>query len=177
MHLIIETERLLLRPLFATDNEAMFLMDSNPNVHLYLGNDPVKAIEQCDAYIRSIQQQYIDNGIGRFTVVLKDTNEVIGWAGLKFITETENNHINYYDIGYRLQEAHWRKGYGYEAAKAWLDYGFNTMKIPALYASAHIDNAGSNKILQKIGLQQREQYLHHNLPCYWYELQNTTIIV
>ena len=175
MKLILETPRLLLRPLLSSDNKAMFVMDSNPNVHLYLGNDPVKSIEQCDQYIQNIQQQYKQNGIGRFAIVTKETQEIIGWAGLKFITETENNHSNYYDIGYRLSEAYWGKGYGYEAAKAWLDHGFNEMKIPAVYASAHIDNAGSNKILQKIGLQQHEPYLHHNVSCYWYELQNNTV--
>ena len=105
-------------------------------------------------------------------MVLKETNEVIGWAGLKFITEEENGHNNFYDIGYRLQEKQWRKGYALEAAKAWLDYAFTEMKIPTINASAHVDNIGSNTILQKIGLQQKNEYLHHDIPCYWYELQN-----
>lgn len=172
MKLILETERLIMRPFLKTDNESMFIMDSNPNVHQYLGKQPLIEITQCDEYIKNIQKQYIDHGIGRFTVVVKETNEIIGWAGIKFITESENNHINFYDIGYRFAEAYWGKGYGYEAAKAWLDYGFNEMNIPAIYASAHIDNIGSNKILQKIGLEQKQQYLHYNLPCYWYELKN-----
>jgi ribosomal-protein-alanine N-acetyltransferase len=167
----IETERLFLRPFLASDNEAMFAMDSNPNVHQYLGNKPVTTIEQCDQYIKAIQKQYQDNGIGRFVVQIKDTQEIIGWAGLKFITEPENNHVNFYDIGYRLAEAHWGKGFGYEVAKAWLEYAFNEMKISVLYASAHTENKGSNKILQKIGMQQSGHYLHHELPCYWYELE------
>lgn len=174
MKLILETERLLMRPFQATDNQAMFAMDSNPNVHQYLGNQPLIEIAQCDEYIKSIQKQYIDYGIGRFVVVIKETQEIIGWAGLKFITTSENNHTNFYDIGYRFAETYWRKGYGFEAAKAWLDYAFNEMKIPAVYASAHIDNAGSNRILQKIGLKKTVQYQHHNLPCYWYELKNNT---
>jgi len=147
-------------------------MDNNPNVHLYLGNEPVLSIDDVYGYINSIQNQYIQNGIGRFVVVLKDTNEVIGWAGIKFVTEPENNHVNYYDLGYRFQEKHWQKGYGLEVAKAWLDYGFNQMKIPVMFASAHVDNKGSNSILQKIGMIQKERYLYDNLLCNWYELQN-----
>lgn len=172
MNLILETERLLLRPLLASDAEALFEMDNNPNVHLYLGNEPVQAIDDVYGYIESIQNQYIKNGIGRFTVVVKDTNEVIGWAGIKFVTEPENNRTNFYDLGYRLQEKHWRKGYGLEAAKAWLDYGFNQMKIPIMIATAHVDNDGSNTILQKIGMVKKEQYLYDDLLCNWYELQN-----
>ncbi|WP_298223215.1 GNAT family N-acetyltransferase [Flavobacterium sp.] len=171
MSFVLETERLLMREFRASDNEALFAMDTNPNVHRYLGNQPLIKIEECDAYIKSIQKQYLENGIGRYVVILKETQEIIGWAGLKLITEPENNHVNFYDIGYRFAEAYWGKGYGYEAAKAWLDYGFNEMKIPAVYASAHIDNVGSNKILQKIGLKQNGQYLHYNMLCNWYELK------
>ena len=176
MNLTIETERLLLRPMQIEDAEALFEMDSNPNVHLYLGNKPLTDIEDCNGYIKNIQNQYVQNGIGRFAVVLKDTSEVIGWAGLKFITEEEENgHINFYDIGYRLQEKHWRKGYASEAAKAWLNHAFTTMKIPTVYASAHVDNLGSNTILQKIGLKQNGIYSHQDIPCYWYESVNDTL--
>lgn len=175
MQFTIETDRLLLRPLLETDSHAMFAMDSNPKVHLYLGNEPLTEIRQCDEYIKFIQQQYIDNGIGRFAVVVKDTNEVIGWAGLKFMTEPENGHIHFYDIGYRLAEAYWGRGYGYEAAKAWLDYGFGQMKLQKICATANVENAGSNRILQKIGLQQNGQYRHHDMLCNWYELENPTI--
>ncbi|MDI1316639.1 GNAT family N-acetyltransferase [Flavobacterium sp.] len=172
MNLILETERLVLRPMQVEDAEALFEMDRNPNVHLYLGNEPLTNIEECYGYIKSIQNQYIQNGIGRFVIVLKETNEVIGWAGLKFITEEENGHNNFYDIGYRLQEKHWRKGYALEAATAWLDYAFTEMKIPKIYASAHVDNIGSNTILKQIGLYQKEQYLENEIPCYWYQLKN-----
>lgn len=164
-----------MRQFQATDNEAMFIMDSNPNVHQYLGNTPLTKIDECDAYIKSIQKQYADNGIGRYVVIIKETQEIIGWAGIKFITEPENNHVNFYDLGYRFAEAHWEKGYGYEAAKAWLEYGFNEMKLPKIYATAHIDNAGSNRILQKIGFQKNGQYMHYDLLCNWYELQNPNL--
>lgn len=173
MEIMLETERLILRPIKMDDAEALFEMDSNPKVHLYLGNEPLTDIEDCYGYIKSIKSQYIQNGIGRFVIVLKESTEVIGWAGLKFITEEENGHNNFHDIGYRLQEKHWRKGYALEAATAWLEYGFNEMKIPAIYASAHADNVGSNAILQKIGLHQKNKYLHYDIPCYWYELENT----
>lgn len=175
MNLILETERLILRPFEHSDAEAMFALDSNPNVHLYLGNNPVTEIEQIHEYIKSIKNQYEQNGIGRFVVALKDTKEVIGWAGLKFITEEDNGHINFYDIGYRLREEFWGKGYAYEAATKWLDYALNTMKVPAVYASAHVDNVGSNKILKKIGMQQNGQFLWNELTCNWYELNNNRL--
>ncbi len=172
MDLILETDRLLLRKIQLEDAQSLFEMDNNPNVHQYLGNHFVTSIDEVYQYIDKIQKQYISNGIGRFAVVLKETEEVIGWAGIKFITEPENNHVNFYDLGYRLQEKHWRKGYAIEAASAWLKYGFNEMKIPIIYALAHIENLGSNTILQKIGMKQNGQFFYEDLLCNWYELEN-----
>lgn len=172
MDLILETKRLLLRPFEFSDDDALFALDSNPKVHLYLGNTPLTKIDQVHEYIISIKNQYEQNGIGRFIAETKDTKEVIGWIGLKYITEEENNHINFYDIGYRLREEFWGKGYAYEGAIAWRDYALNEIKAPTLYAMAHIDNEGSNRILQKLGMQQKGHYLSHDCPCNWYELEN-----
>ena len=172
MDLIIETERLLMRELLPEDAPGMFALDSNPKVHQYLGNNPVQSMEQIHGAIDSIRNQYLTRGIGRFAVILKDSNEFIGWSGLKFITEPENNHVNFYDLGYRLQEKHWRKGYALESAMAWLDYGFTQMNIKTMYASAHIDNVGSNAILKKIGMIQNGQFYWNDLLCNWYELEN-----
>ncbi len=105
----IETERLLLRELLLSDVDVMFELDSNPNVHLFVGNNPVKNIEQSIEYIHFVQKQYKDFGTGRWAVILKETNEFLGWSGIKFITDEINGHTNFYEIGYRLIEKHWEK--------------------------------------------------------------------
>lgn len=174
MNILIETNRLILREIIASDFEAMFELDSNPNVNKYLGNNPLKSIEESQKIIENIRKQYQENGIGRFAIILKETNEFIGWSGIKFITEIDNNHINFYEIGYRLKEKHWGKGYGFESAKAWLDYGFRKMNIPIMYASAHKENAASIKILHKIGMKIISEYDWNGIPCYWFELENDT---
>nr|WP_314838781.1 GNAT family N-acetyltransferase [uncultured Flavobacterium sp.] len=175
MDLILETDRLLLREMKLSDAEALFEMDRNPNVHQYLWNKPVKDISEVHATIESVQLQYINNNIGRFVMVLKENQELIGWAGLKFNTEIVNNKIHFYDIGYRLDEKFWGKGYASEASFAWLEYGFQTMKIPLMEAAAHTDNIASNRILQKIGLQMTETYLEDGVSWNWYELKNPNL--
>lgn len=169
MNILLETDRLILRPLELSDAEGMFLLDSNPNVHLYLGNRPVKSIEESIDYIENVQNQYRKNGIGRFAVILKESDEFIGWCGIKFITEEENNHNNFYEIGYRFREEFWSKGFAYESAKAWCDFAFNELKVDVLYASAHIDNLGSRRVLEKIGLHLKNEFVWNNeVPCVWY---------
>jgi [ribosomal protein S5]-alanine N-acetyltransferase len=58
MNLILETNRLILRPLQLKDAQEFFLMDSNPTVHKYLWNKPAKDINETIAIIKSVQQQY-----------------------------------------------------------------------------------------------------------------------
>ncbi|ESU28173.1 GCN5-related N-acetyltransferase [Flavobacterium limnosediminis JC2902] len=175
MNIKLETERLILREILLSDAEEMFKLDSNPNVNTYLGNNPVKTIDESLTLINNLQNQYKKNGIGRFAVVLKETNEFIGWSGIKFLTEPENNHVNVYEIGYRLQEEYWGKGYGSEAAQAWLDYGFSEMKIEKMYASVHKENTASKRILEKIGMQITSEFLWNGIPCYWLEMENNLV--
>jgi ribosomal-protein-alanine N-acetyltransferase len=175
MNLILETDRLILREMLPSDAPSLFEMDSNPNVHQYLWNKPVTFIDEVYHYIELVRKQYLENNIGRFVVILKETNELIGWAGLKYNTEMVNNKIDFYDIGYRLNEKFWGKGYASEATVAWLDYGFKTMKIQIMEAAAHTDNIASNRILQKIGMQMTEQYLEDGVSWNWYELKNSNL--
>jgi ribosomal-protein-alanine N-acetyltransferase len=75
----IETEFL------ETDQADLFEMDSDPQVHRYLGNRPVKTIDEIKTVIQLVRQQYIDNQIGRWMMVEKATGNVLGWVGLKYI--------------------------------------------------------------------------------------------
>jgi ribosomal-protein-alanine N-acetyltransferase len=170
MELILETERLLMRAMKHQDAEALFEMDCNPNVHKYLWNKPLTKVEEVHDYIEKVNQQYLDHKIGRFVVVEKESMQLIGWAGIKFNTEMVNKKINFYDIGYRLNENFWGKGYATEASFAWLKYGFEEMKITLMEAAAHHENIASNKILQIIGMKNTEQYLEDGTLWNWYEM-------
>ncbi|WP_149206405.1 GNAT family N-acetyltransferase [Flavobacterium johnsoniae] len=171
----IETERLLLRELLLSDVDGMFELDSNPNVHLFVGNNPVKNIEQSVEYIHFVQKQYKDFGTGRWAVILKETNEFLGWSGIKFITDEINGHTNFYEIGYRFIEKHWGKGYATEAGKAFVDYAFNEMKVDALYAYADAGNENSRKILEKLGLHYVNSFEHEGEIEVWYEIKNPNL--
>ena len=171
----IETERLLLRQLLLTDVDGMFELDSNPNVHLFVGNKPVKHISESLDQIKNIQQQYAAFGTGRLAVILKETNEFIGWSGIKFITNEINNHKDFYEIGYRFIEKHWGKGYATEAGKAFIDHGFNVMKVDAIYAYADAGNENSRRILEKLGLQYVNSFEYEEELEVWYELKNPNL--
>lgn len=158
MKFYIETERLILRDILSTDEQGMFELDRDPEVHRYLGNKPITTIEQVRESINFIREQYITNGIGRWAVLEKESNSFIGWAGLKLITESINNHSNYYDLGYRFIKRYWGNGYATEAAKASRDYGFTTMGLEHIYGTALSENKNSKNVLEKAGLRYIETF-------------------
>ena len=174
MNLILETERLLLRPLELTDAEAMFAMDNNPEVHKYLWQNPTKTIEEAIKTIENVKSQYEKNNIGRFATILKETNEFIGWTGIKYIDDhIENGNTNFYDYGYRLGVKFWNKGYATEASIAWLNHGFNKMNIQIMNAYTHSQNGASNHILQKVGMNFMEDYLDKDGVIWkWWQMEN-----
>lgn len=174
MILLLESERLIYRPVELSDANSLFEMDCNPNVHKYLWQKPTLQIEESIQIIEYLQKQYAENSIGRYATILKETGEFIGWTGIKFINDhVENGHTNFYDYGYRLNEKFWNKGYASEATKAWFDYGFNEMKIKALHAYTHAENGASNHILEKHGMQFMEEYIAEDgINWKWWQLES-----
>lgn len=174
----IETERLRLRELRKSDLESMFELDSNPNVHKYLGNKPIKTKTEAQKILDSVLQQYTERGIGRFAVIEKASGDFIGWSGLRLNTEYNmNGFTKYYDVGYRLIERFWGKGYATESGKASVDYAFNTMKLPELYATTEISNQASHNALLKIGLQYKTDFFfeQEQMNLRWYTIKNPNL--
>ena len=99
---------------------------------------------------------------------------LIGWCGLKILRQEINGFKNVYELGYRFHPESWGKGYASESGKAVLNYGFNTLKVDIIYASATIDNNGSNHVLRKLGFTEKGTFIDplDNAECFWYEMKN-----
>lgn len=172
MAIIFETERFFARHIERTDRNNMFKLDADPEVHTYLGNNPVKDISETDAIIQSIQDQYKRLGVGRLAIIDKTSHEFLGWTGLKKLEQAYNNQIHVYDLGYRLIKDYWGKGVATEMAVGSLHYGFNRLQLPKITAMAHCDNAGSNHVLTKIGMQFTGTFTLDNTLHSWYEISH-----
>ncbi|WP_185113542.1 GNAT family N-acetyltransferase [Chryseobacterium sp. CCH4-E10] len=168
MHL--ETERLILRKFKEIDAERMFLMDYHPEVMKYIGMPPLTDIHETENSITMIRQQYKDHGVGRLAVIEKESRLLIGWSGLKFLTQKINGYNNVFNLGYRFLPEFWGKGYASESAKASLDFGFNGLKIDVIYAHAHSENQASNHVLKKLGFRKTGEFTEPDGICFWYEL-------
>lgn len=168
---IIETNRLFLREVTLADQNDLFELDADPDVHLYIENKPVTDPEQIRTVIKMLQKQYRGYGIARWAVVDKKTEECLGWAGLKYFTETMNNHSHFYELGYRFKKKHWGKGYATESSAAVLDYGFAALDIESVYAITHPENRNSKKVLAKLRFEYLETFDYDGEQTDWFELK------
>ena len=172
MNIHLQTENFFIRDIEENDLEDMFDMDSNPNVHKFLGNQPISKLQEAKDIITNIKEQYDRFGMGRWAIATKDTNEFIGWTGFKREEKLRPDRV-YVDLGYRLREKFWGQGIATETAQACLTYGFNELNLEEIYGCADIYHLASNKILQKIGLKYIEDFEFDGTPLHWYGLNKS----
>lgn len=143
---ILETERLYLREFTTDDAENAYLLNLDPEVIKYTGDEAFESIEVAKIFLANYDH-YKKYGFGRWAVISKEDNELLGWCGLKYTSDLDE-----FDIGFRFFKKHWNKGFATESAKACLDLGFNKFKMQEIIGRAMKANIGSVKVLEKIGL-------------------------
>lgn len=147
MHIILQTPRLLLRRFTQADAPLILSLNSDPEVLKYLHEPALESEEHALHIIRTIILPQYENNLGRWAMHIKDTNEFIGWCGLKYRPDIDET-----DLGYRIMQKAWGKGYATEAAQYTLDHGFKELDLKVITACAHIENLASVKVLEKIGM-------------------------
>jgi RimJ/RimL family protein N-acetyltransferase len=143
---IIETKRTKIRPLTPKDAEHFYMLNQDPEVLKYTGDVPFKNIDAAREFLEKYDQ-YEKYGVGRMAVIDKETHEFLGWCGLKY-----SPNLDEYDIGFRFFKKYWNKGYATETSEAFIDYGFNALKLNEIVGRAMVENIASVKVLQKIGM-------------------------
>lgn len=167
----VETERFLLRPFEATDIDDLFAMESDPRVHIYLGNNPLTHKEQVEHVIKGVQEQYERNGLGRLIIIEKSTGNFVGWSGLKY--EEHIRPFGYYDLGYRLLPKYWGQGVATETGLGSLRYGFEALQLQEVNGAAEIPNIASNRVLEKCGLSLTDTFEFEEVVHNWYAITAT----
>ncbi|MFT5723935.1 MAG: ribosomal-protein-alanine N-acetyltransferase [Bacteroidia bacterium] len=144
---VLKTPRLDLRKFEVNDASFFFEMNNDPLVMTYTGDLPFESVETARQFVENYDH-YTKHGYGRWTVVLRQTGEPIGFCGLK-------NHPDegYIDLGYRIIQSEWGKGYATEAAQACIIYGFHHLGMDEIVGRTAQDNIGSIRVLEKVDMQ------------------------
>lgn len=162
---MIESERLIFRPIKRDDLPWLIEMRSPEPVNRYMGGPQKQNAEALTARIQFYLDCHAKFGFGNCVMELKDTGELIGTSGLQPLEDTGE-----IEVGYNLSEKFWRRGYGEECARAWLSYGFEVAGLERIVAVAQPENIGSWRIMEKCGMRYRGAETHYGLDCVVYEI-------
>lgn len=141
----IETDRLVLRQLAIEDAAELFKTLSDEEVMRYWSSGPHETVEETATYIAWNADGESDR---RCWAITTDGLAALGWIILRPYRE------NCYALGYILRRDCWRNGYLFEAASSVLDYAFGVMAARRVMADTDPENAGSIRLLDKLGFQQ-----------------------
>ncbi len=165
MKIICETERLVLRESVIADAPDLYEMNSDPEVMKYTGDIPFQSVAETENLIR-YYKDYEKYGYGRWTTILKESDEVIGYCGLKYLEDIKET-----DLGYRWKKKHWGKGYATEAGKACLQFGFEQLGLEQIIAQVLADNKASVRVLEKLGMTYWKQLHTEENPGLLYRIK------
>lgn len=146
---ILETERLNLRQLSTGDAGFILELLNEPSFLRNIGDRGVRTVDDALQYIlKGPVESYERHGFGLWLVELKESKAPIGICGL-----LKRDALPDVDIGYAFLPRFWSRGYAYESASAVKSYGMHVLGLKRLLAVTNRDNAGSIKVLEKIGLR------------------------
>jgi [ribosomal protein S5]-alanine N-acetyltransferase len=145
---MIETNRLLLREFTLDDAEAFYPLCADPAITRYIHDGGVTSVEQAREILRTRPiADYHNHGFGRLACVLKESGQVIGFAGLKYLDDLKE-----VDIGYRFLPPYWGKGLATEACRPVIRHGFDVLKLASIIGLVMPENVASVRVLEKLGL-------------------------
>ncbi|WP_321288298.1 GNAT family N-acetyltransferase [uncultured Sunxiuqinia sp.] len=148
MDIIIETKRLLIRKINSNDLEYLLEIYNNPQNMIFIPNSDFRwTKEKLKEKYDKINQDY-KNGFGIYAVQIKNSDLIIGEAGL-FNSFHDLKHL---ELGYILNNRFWRKGYGSEICNSLIDYGFRKLKLDKLTARMFKQNIASIKLSESCGM-------------------------
>ena len=162
---LLETERLLMRPLTRDDLPWLIEMRTPDAVNRYLGGPKMQNAEALDKRLDFYIDCHRKFGFGCCTMELKSTGELIGTGGLQPLEDTGE-----IEVGYNLSEKNWRQGYGYECAAGWLRFGFEKCGLERIVAIADPANVGSWRIMEKCGMKYEKTDTYYGIECVFYAI-------
>ncbi len=168
---LFRSERLGFRNWKSSDVSLLAAINQDPLVMEFFP----KTISESEtaAFVLRMQEQQLKNGFCYFAVDQLSTGNFIGFIGL-----CEQNYPADFtpcvDIGWRLAQAAWGKGFATEGAKRCLTYAFESLGLNKILSIAPTINIKSEQVMKKIGMRKVKEFPHPLLSDYE-KLQNCVL--
>lgn len=156
----LETSRLLLTRVAVEDADELFEHYlSDPEASLYMPWPPHGRIEQTRGFLQRRVEEWNSGATYAWTVRWRDSGLVTGMADVSI-----DGHKAI--LGYGFSPDVWGKGVGTEAVSVVVEMLMNLPGLRRIWATCDIDNVGSVRLLEKVGMTREavlHQWDHHNV--------------
>lgn len=149
----IETDRLILRSWQSGDHVPLAAVLGDPEVRRFYPT--IATREQTKAQLDFSLEKQAAVGFHFGAAELRSTGQFVGLIGLGYIPDETRAAIRgepAVEIGWQFDKAFWGQGLAPEGARAWLDYGFATLKLPEIVAFTFAGNLPSQRVMAKLGM-------------------------
>ena len=151
----IKTARLLLRKYSSSDAEAIYnTWTSDERVAKYTSWYAHKTIDDTRAYVEYMVSK---NTLSDYNWIIELDNKAIGSISVCYADDI----LEIAGISYLLGYEYWGNGYMTEAARAVVDFLFNTVGYRKLIAGCDSENIGSGKVMEKLGMRREAVLREH----------------
>jgi ribosomal-protein-alanine N-acetyltransferase len=167
----LETSRLILRAMQATDLDDLLLVFSDPKVMAAFDTEPFDRPQMAQWLQRNLDHQ-AQYGYGLFSVILKADQTLVGDCGLEMM---EVDHTQVAELGYDFRSDYWHRGLATEAAAAVRDYAFQTLGLSQLISLIRMGNRASQRVAEKIGMQRTSEFTRYGHQYWKYAMDRDAI--
>ena len=156
---VLEDEKVLLRPLESRDRDAILALASAPEIAANTFVPHPYPPDAADAFIRLGQEHWRDDEGYVFGIIEKSSGRFAGCMGIHPAGEHDRA-----DAGYWIGLPYWGRGLATAALRLLLRFGFETLKLNRIEAGHFEYNPASGRVMQKAGLRfegVRRQFVLH----------------
>ena len=148
----LATDRLTLRPFAADEADLLIELDSDPAVMRFLsGGEPTEPELVRELVLPSVLAGY-EQWAGRFGLFAaqeKDSGAFVGWFCLR---PERDGPLDEVELGYRLRQDAWGKGYATEVAAALVDKAFSELDVRVVWGATMSRNLASQHVMEKVAM-------------------------
>ena len=163
----IDTARLHLRQFTPGDLDELYPIFSEPEVVKYMKTGNPVSREETECALLSIIKHWAKHGFGRWAVIHKETQRLIGYGGLR-------NLYGMPELVYLLDRPFWGVGLATELATACLQWGFEKRPFERVVAITRPENTASRRVMDKVGMSYEKDMSYHGIEVVQYSISLET---
>jgi RimJ/RimL family protein N-acetyltransferase len=162
---LIETNRLILRPLTTADLDEVVDMHAMPEVIQTMGQFERHAAA---SRLEGNEREWDERGYGLMSIVERDTGRFLGRSGLKYWPQFDET-----EVGWVLRPEAWGQGFATEAGQACVDWGLGALGLPYLTSLIVPDNVRSINVAKRLGMRPLRRDVLMELPVVVYSIDRS----